>query len=133
LAGTGIAGANGGEIVNGNARALQSEARAIAYRCHGASKADAHGIGRAAAALREDAALRIDKDAVSFGAAAVKAESQFHETRIREPRNFRSGGLTVAEHVAANQQRTLRASLTLGASATILKTLRGEVSNCRAA
>jgi hypothetical protein len=37
--------------------------------------------------------LRIDQDAVSFGAAAVKAESQFHETRIRERRNFRSGGV----------------------------------------
>jgi hypothetical protein len=38
--------------------------------------------------------LRVDENAVSFGAAAVKPESQFHETRIREPRNFRSVGLT---------------------------------------
>jgi hypothetical protein len=73
---------------------LQSDSRALAYGCHGAAKADAHGIGRAAAAFGKDAAFGIDEDAVSFGAAAVKAESQFHETRIRERRSFRSGGVT---------------------------------------
>ena len=94
LTGAGIAGADGGEIINGDARVLQSEARAFTHGCHGAAKTDTHGVGRAAATFREDAALRVDENAVSFGAAAVKAESQFHETRIREARNFRSAGLT---------------------------------------
>ena len=93
LAGTGVASADGGQVVDGNAGALQGEARAIANGGHGAAKADAHGIGRAAAALREDAALDVDKDAVSLGAATVETESQFHETGIRERRNFRSGGV----------------------------------------
>jgi hypothetical protein len=104
LTGTGIAGADSSKIVDGNTGGLKSEARTTAHGGHGAAKTDAHGIGRATAALREDAALCVDEDAVSFGPAAVKTESQFHETRIRERRSFRSVGVTKLQ----NTQRWMR-------------------------
>lgn len=67
-----------------NIGGLQGPARGFTDGRQRAAKSDAHGVGRAAAAARENVTRFVHKDAFRFRAAAIEAENVAHNQSIRE-------------------------------------------------
>ena len=63
---------------------LQGPARGFTNGSERAAKSDAHRVGRAAAAARQDVARFVHEDAFRFRAAAVEPENVAHNQSIRE-------------------------------------------------
>src|SRR5208282_4847411 len=84
MARAGEASAKSGDFRGRDIHGVERRTRSFTNGSERATKSDAHGIGRAAAAAREDAGSFVHENAFRLGAAAIEAENVAHSQSIRE-------------------------------------------------